>query len=249
MELNIIFGIIGFFVGILLNVLADDLPARESPSAPRCPQCRQAFEPLRWSALIRQLQGGRCRNCEEPVGKRHMLVELLTPVIFAFLPTLISRPADLLFGALYVSILILIIIIDLEHRLILHVVTIPSTLLALVGSYFISNNNPLLALIGAVLGFLVFFVLYWLGRQLFGPGALGFGDVTLSMTMGAMVGFPYIVFALVIGIILGGLISFTLIVSGRLSMRSYVAYGPFLALAGIIMVVWGEQILSWYVAG
>jgi leader peptidase (prepilin peptidase)/N-methyltransferase len=66
------------------------------------------------------------------------------------------------------------------------------------------------------------------------------------MTLGAMLGFPYVVFALVLGIMLGGLISFGLIVSGRLSMRSYVAYGPFLAMAGIITVVWGQQILSWY---
>jgi leader peptidase (prepilin peptidase)/N-methyltransferase len=104
-----------------------------------------------------------------------------------------------------------------------------------------------LAVLGAGVGFGVFFALYWLGRRLFGPGALGFGDVMLSAMMGAMLGFPYIVFALVIGILLGGAISLLLILVRRLSMQSYVAYGPFLAMAGIITVVWGEQILAWYV--
>lgn len=249
MLLNVLFALAGLIVGAILNVLADNLPARERPSVPHCPECDHRFGPRRWFALARLLPGGRCPHCSAAVDRRHVLVELITAVIFGLLPSLVSRPVDLFFSTAYVAILILIIVIDLEHRLILHKVTFPSTLLALVGSLFISNNSLLLALLGAVLGFVIFYCLYWLGRQLFGPGALGFGDVTLSMTLGAMVGFPYIVFALVMGIMLGGLISFGLIVTGRLSMRSYVAYGPFLAMAGIITVLWGEQILSWYVAG
>lgn len=249
MILNIIFAIIGLIVGGILNSLADDLPARKPPSRPHCPQCKQPFAVGRWLALARLLRGGRCPHCGAPVGRRYILVETVTPLLFALLPSLIPDPVDLFFAATYVAILILIIVIDLEHRLILHKVTFPSTLLALAGSYFVSNNSLPLALIGAALGFIIFFGLYWLGTRLFGPGALGFGDVTLSMTLGAMVGFPYVVFALVIGIMLGGLISFGLIISGRLSMRSYVAYGPFLAMAGIITVLWGERILSWYVAG
>lgn len=249
MVINFLFALIGLLVGGLLNLLADDLPARVSPSMPHCPSCKRQFGPRRWLALARLLPGGDCPQCGATVDRRHVLVEIVTVVIFAFLPSLVTTPVDLLFSTVYVAILILIIVIDLEHRLILHKVTFPSTLLALVGSLFISNTSPLLALLGAVLGFVVFYCLYWLGKQLFGPGALGFGDVTLSMTLGAMVGFPYIVFALVMGIMLGGLISFGLIITGRISMRSYVAYGPFLAMAGIITVLWGEQILSWYVAG
>lgn len=247
MWLNLIFALIGLLIGGLINALADDLPLRLDPSMPHCMQCGRRYGPSRWLALGRLAQGGRCPQCGAQVKGRYILVELLTTLIFALLPSLIGRPVDLLFGAAYIAILILIIVVDLEHRLILHKVTLPSTVLALIGSFFISNNNLLLALLGAVSGFIIFFALYWLGKQLFGPGALGFGDVTLSMTLGAMVGFPYVLFALIMGIILGGIISFGLIVSGRLSMRSYVAYGPFLAMAGIITVVWGEQILSWYI--
>jgi len=249
MVLNLIFALAGLVVGALLNVLADDLPARVGPSAPHCPQCKHRYDVSRWLAIGRALRGGRCPQCGTPVGRRYILAEVVTALIFAFLPSLIANPIDLIFAAAYVAILILIIIIDLEHRLILHKVTFPSTLLALAGSLVISNNSLLQALLGAIFGFVIFYGLYWLGKQLFGPGALGFGDVTLSMTLGAMVGFPYVLFALIIGIMLGGLISFGLIASGRLTMRSYVAYGPFLAMAGIITVLWGEQILAWYVVG
>lgn len=244
--LNLSFALLGLLVGGVINVLADDLPARVSPARPHCPQCGYVYGPGGWLALARRLRGGHCPQCGLATRRRALLVEIATPLIFALLPSLISGPLDLLFGSLYIAILILVIVVDLEHRLILHVVTVPGTLLALVGSAFISSNAPLLALAGAFVGFVTFLGLYWLGRRLFGPGALGFGDVMLSTMMGAMVGFPYIVFALVIGVLLGGLISFTLIASRRLSMRSYVAYGPFLAMAGIITVVWGEQLLLWY---
>ncbi|HSM55506.1 MAG TPA: A24 family peptidase [Candidatus Sulfomarinibacteraceae bacterium] len=247
--LSVLFATIGFLAAIIINVLADDLPARERPARPRCVHCGRAYRLAEWSALARRLVGGgRCAQCDLATRPRALLVEIVTPLMFAALPLLIGRPADLIFAALYVAILILIIVIDIEHRLILHVVTLPSTLLALVGSFFISSNAPLYAVAGAAFGFAAFFFLYWLGRRLFGPGALGFGDVTLSMTMGAMLGFPYIVFALVIGVLLGGLISLALIVTGRLTLRSSVAYGPFLAMAGIITVLWGEQILKWYIS-
>lgn len=244
--LNLFFALIGLLVGGMINVLADDLPARLSPARPHCPQCGHVYGPSGWLALARRLRGGRCPQCGLETRRRALLVEIVTPLTFALLPSLINEPVDLLFGSLYIAILILVIVVDLEHRLILHVVTVPGTVLALVGSAFVSSNAPLLALLGAIFGFFTFLGLYWLGRRLFGPGALGFGDVMLSTMMGAMVGFPYIVFALVIGVLLGGMISFGLIASRRLSMRSYVAYGPFLAMAGIITVVWGDQLLSWY---
>lgn len=247
MLLNLVFAVIGLLTGALINALADDLPLRQNPSVPHCMACGHRYGPGRWLALGRLLLGNSCPQCGAVLKPRYPIVEILTTVIFTVLPSLLSEPADLLFGAAYIAILILIIVVDLEHRLILHKVTFPSTALALIGSLFISNNSLTLALLGAVAGFVIFYALYWLGKQLFGPGALGFGDVTLSMTLGAMVGFPYVLFALILGIILGGLISFGLIVSGRLSMRSYVAYGPFLALAGIITVVWGEQMLAWYI--
>jgi leader peptidase (prepilin peptidase)/N-methyltransferase len=180
------------------------------------------------------------------VRRRELWVELGTALIFAALPFLLNRPADLLFAAIYVSLLILVIVTDVEHRLILHAVTFPGILLGLIGSLFVSYNNLSLALLGAATGFVFFFVLYWLGSRILGAGALGFGDVTLATMIGAMTGFPLVILALVLGILLGGLITALLLLTRRLTMRSYVAYGPFLAVAGIAAVVWAEGLLRWY---
>lgn len=246
--LSLLFALIGLVVGAVLNVLADDLPAKAGVHAPHCPQCDYRYGVAGWSALGRVLfHKGQCPQCEFRVRRRAITVEIITPLIFAYLPLILTDWPTLIFVALYVAVLILIIVIDLEHRLILHAVTFPATALALVGSFFVNYTNIWLAILGAVLGFIVFLLFFLLGQFLFGPGALGFGDVTLSMTMGAMLGFPYIIFALVIGIILGGVFSLLLILSRRRSRRSYMAYGPYLALGGLIMAVWGPQLYNWYV--
>lgn len=242
-----LFALLGLLTGGVINMLADQLPARERPGRPRCIQCRYEHRPSGWLAVGRRLWGGgRCPSCSLPTRSRALLVEGINALSFAILPFFVEEPANLLFGALYVAILILVIVTDLEHRLILHAVTVPGTLLALIGSIFISGNSLVFALLGAVVGFAVFFTFFWVGKILFGPGALGFGDVTLSTMLGAMVGFPAIVFALTLGVFLGGILTFLFMVLGRLSLRSHVAYGPYLALAGIVVIIWGEELFNWY---
>lgn len=242
--LSIGFGVIGLLVGSLLNVLADDLPARVRPQIPRCPQCGYRYRPLSWLAISRRFQGGSCPQCGRPTRRRAIYLEVGTALLFAALPWLIQPAINLVVYIIYIAILILIIVIDLEHRLILHVVTFPATALALLASIPLTDNNPFLALAGAAVGFLFFFIAYLIGNKFFGAGALGFGDVTLSMTMGAMLGLQRILFALVLGILLAGIWGLIAVVGGRLGRRSYFPYGPFLAVAGILAIIWGNQIVD-----
>ena len=147
----------------------------------------------------------------------------------------------------YAAVLLLVIVIDIEHRLILHVVTFPTTAFALLASLILTDNSLLSAILGAVVGFGFFYLAYILGRRLFGAGAFGFGDVTLAMTMGAMLGIHRVIFALVLGVLLGGLWSLIGLISGRMNRSSYFAYGPFLAVGGLVTLVWGNAFLEWYI--
>lgn len=244
--LSFVFALMGLFVGGLINVLADDLPARVRPQRPHCPRCGYVYGPIRWLAVGRYIQGGACPNCELPTRRRALRVELSTILVFALLPWLISPVTDLIIYSVYVAVLILIVVIDLEHRLILHVVTFPTTAFALLASFLLTDNTFLSALLGAIVGFLFFYVAYLVGQRLFGPGALGFGDVTMAAMLGAMLGFHRIFFALILAILLGGLWSLVGILSGRISRNTYFAYGPFLAVAGALAIVWGQAVMDWY---
>ena len=243
-----ILAICGLLVGGIINGLADDLPERKGVARPRCPHCQTPYTLTAWLGLSRWLlHQKKCPACDKPTHWRYPVVEISTALLWAVVPLVVMDPITVAFTALFIAILLLIIVIDLEHRLILHVVTFPATLLALLSSFVNPDNSPLAALLGAAAGFLIFYLLYLLGTFLFGPGALGFGDVTLAMTMGAMLGLLRIPFALIIGILLGGVISILLLLLRRSSARTYLPYGQYLAIGGIIMLIWGNQILDWYI--
>jgi leader peptidase (prepilin peptidase)/N-methyltransferase len=244
---NILFALIGLLVGGLLNVLADDLPARIRPKRPHCPNCDHVYGLTHWLAVSRRLQGGKCPNCELPTRRRAIWLEIGTALVFAALPALIEPGLELIIYTVYAAVLILVIVIDIEHRLILHVVTFPTTVFALIASNFLADNTLIASALGAVVGFVLFYLAYILGRRLFGSGAFGFGDVTLAMTMGAMLGLHRVIFALVLGVLLGGLWSLVGMITGRMTRFSYFAYGPFLAVAGLIMLIWGNAVLQWYI--
>jgi leader peptidase (prepilin peptidase)/N-methyltransferase len=250
--LNLLFALAGLLAGIGINILADNLPERMPPQRPYCLQCGHVYRVSSWLAAGRFLWGARkCPNCGAAIRLRTIAVELVTMVVFALLPSLVPEPVDAVVNAFFVAALILVIIVDLEHRLILNVVTFPLTALALPASIVVSDeqNTLPLALVGAAVGFVLFFGAYWLGHLLFGPGALGYGDVKLAMAMGAMLGFHRIIFALVMAILLGGLVSaLVLVVNRRINRRTFLPYGQYLAIAGIIMLMWGIQIYDWYSA-
>lgn len=243
----LIFALIGLLVGAFINALSDDLPKRESLSRPHCPnpECNHVYAPSRWLGLSRHLLGGACPECGTPTRKRVVLVEVATAVIFTTMPFFFTSPVVLAIYTCYMAILILIIVIDLENRLILNITTYPGTILALLASFVLPHINIWSALVGALIGLFVFLGIYGLAKVTFGPGAIGWGDVMLSMMMGAMLGVPDILGAIVIAIIMGGVISGFLLATHLVSRKTYLPYGQYLAIATMIMLIWGSAINAW----
>jgi leader peptidase (prepilin peptidase)/N-methyltransferase len=143
-----------------------------------------------------------------------------------------------LIASFYIIVLLLIMVIDLQQRRILNEIALPATLVALAISLAFGRETFFLALLGALIGFLFFYALFWLGGRLYGPGALGFGDVKLAMLLGAMLGLQHILHTLALGILLAGLAAFLLLFAGRAGRRGTLPYGAFLAAAGIFMLLW-----------
>ena len=219
--LNLIFFVIGLLAAIIINTLADYLPSSHTPLRPQ-------WHTWGWS-----------------VRKRPLLVFVGTAVTFAILPTFLTNWVDVAVNSFHIAVLILIIVTDLEHRLIFNKVIWPATAIALVTSLLVSpeENNLRLALLGAVVGFVIFYVLYWLAQFLYGAERipLGYGDVKLAMLMGAMLGFHRIFFALMLGVLLGGVFSLLLLLTRRVNRDTALPYGQYLALGAIVMLIWGAQ--------
>jgi prepilin signal peptidase PulO-like enzyme (type II secretory pathway) len=219
---------IGLLAGVMINALADYLPSSSTPLWPQ-------WQTWGW---------GR--------RKRPLLVLVSTAVLFFFLPLWLTEPANLAFNSLYIAILILIIVTDLEHKLIFNVVVYPATLISLSGSFFVTpdENTPGLAIAGAIVGLLLFGGLYLLANLLYGRDRipLGLGDVKLAMLLGMMLGFQRIFFCLFWGIVLGGVITLLLLLSRRVSRGTALPYGQYLAVSGIIFLIWGASYAQQFIS-
>ena len=138
----------------------------------------------------------------------------------------------------YMTILFMIIVVDLRRRRILNVIVLPAITLTILYSLTQGTRSFYLTVLGALTGYLFFYLLYWLGKRLYGPGALGFGDVKLAMLLGAMLGLQQILLTLALGLLIGGVTAVILLFTNRrFHPKSSLPYGAFLAGAGIIMLV------------
>jgi prepilin signal peptidase PulO-like enzyme (type II secretory pathway) len=126
------------------------------------------------------------------------------------------------------------------------VVTYPAILFAFVASFFTPGMRWDYALLGGAVGFVFFFLAALVGNALFGSGALGGGDVKLAAFVGLITGFPLVIEALVLTILLGGAVSFLLLVTGIRGRRDPIPYGPFLVAGAVITLLWGYPIAEWF---
>ena len=257
----ILAGVLGWLLGVLVNALSDSLPEIDrTPYLPRCQSCTAPWPVVAWSGILALLSGRwRCSYCRHSRSYRAVWVE-----VFAILGSLAIAQwsvSELMFlAALGIGVIyLLIVVIDIEHRLILHVVTIPSMAIILLLSTLDPRIGWKRAIIGALLGFILFFGLYLLGGlfakwvshrrgESLDEVPFGFGDVTLATLIGITVGFPGVIEALLRGILYAGAFSILYILYLYLKKR-YTAfipipYGPFLVIGCLYVYFAGWSALE-----
>ena len=245
--MTVIFVLLGLLVGGLTNQLGSDLPARRSLTRPHCPYCGRVRPWWQWLSLPACLIGrSGCPHCGAPIGLRHPLAEIGLAVVYGYLWIVLGPSVKLILYLLYSTIFALILITDVERRLILNVVMYPSILLAIVASFFTPEMAWWSALAGGATGFVVFLVAALVGNMLFGSGALGGGDVKLAAFVGLITGFPLVIEALVLTILIGAAVSLILLVTRVRRLRDPIPYGPFLIAGAVITLLWGYPIAAWF---
>ena len=252
--LTVAAGILGLAIGSFLNVCIDRLPRGESIVTRRsyCEACGRRLPPGDLVPVLSYLVlRGRCRSCGAHIPLRVLIVELLTGIAFAAIVFTYSLTPVGLLLLLYTCILVVVFFTDLEQGLILNIVVYPSIIIALLAAltvepWWLGRIGPIplvSAALGAVTGFVFLFVVAVASR-----GGMGWGDVKFAAFMGAAVGFPLILVALFTGIVVGGATGAVLLLSGRKSRRQAIPFGPFLAIGTMVTLLWGQQMLEWYLA-
>jgi leader peptidase (prepilin peptidase)/N-methyltransferase len=251
----LLYALLGLVVGALINLCADQLPRwRRLRRPPFCPYCDEPRPAWAWIGTLAYLRfKPECQNCAAPISWRHPLVELGTAGLFAFLWYRYGQgdqTAFLVPYTVYSAIFVLVLIIDLEHKLILNVVMYPAWALALLGSFLLPGPYFYrLALLGGAVGFGILYLIYLLG-ELFVKAmskmrgkplnavAFGYGDVRLGAFIGFVLGFPTVLNAILIAILLGGLGGLVFwfvraLIQRRYSLFTAIPYGPFLVISAM----------------
>ena len=233
-------------------------PAKYNLVTPRsaCPHCGAAIRAHQNIPVVSWLLlGGKCASCKARISPRYPLVELVT--------ALLSAAVVWHFGfhwqsvaALFVTwALVALTVIDLDHQILPDIITLPLLWLGLLASLAWHAGlappiptDPHSAVIGAVAGYLSLWSVYWAFKLLTGKEGMGYGDFKLFGALGAWMGWQMLPLILLLSAFAGAVVGIALIVVRGRDRNIPIPFGPYLAAAGWIAMLWGPQIVGGYLS-
>ncbi|NQT50053.1 prepilin peptidase [Candidatus Kuenenbacteria bacterium] len=250
--------VIGLCIGSFLNVVICRLPEKESivKSRSNCPHCKENLKAQDLIPLLSFLiLKGKCRQCKKKISWQYPLVEFATAALFVFLAwhyNLAGNLANPFFyrDLIFVVGLVVIFTTDLRFYLILDAVSLPLAVFAFIINFFLLSNSTnyleiaINLIIAGIIGAGFFWIQYYFSKGKW----VGGGDIRLGMAMGFILGWPNVLVALLMAYIGGAIISLILLATKVKKMKSQVPFGVFLTAATFIVLIWGNQILDWYLS-
>ncbi|MGE4349576.1 MAG: A24 family peptidase [Candidatus Berkiella sp.] len=214
-----------------------------------CPTCKHTVRAVDNIPILSYLfLGGKCRNCQTPISIRYPLIEILTAVLSIFTAYHFGLTIQLFPALLFTWALIALTMIDYDQQILPDNITLPFLWLGLLLN--LQNLYCTLpeAILGASLGYITLWSLYWIFKLTTGKEGMGYGDFKLLAMLGAWIGIkgllPIILFSSLIGAILG----ITLVLLKKHQKDVPIPFGPFLASAGWIVFLYGDKITNYYFA-
>ena|SRR6266498_391250 len=236
---------LGLIIGSFCNVVIYRLPFSESIITPGS-HCRLCSAPLRpWDniPLVSYfLLKGRCRVCKERISPRYPCVELASGALYVLLWYRFELSILFVVYALLTSCLLVVALIDFDHRIIPNAITLPGMLIGLGLSPWALPITPLASLIGLLAGGLFFYVV-----ALVSQGGMGGGDIKLIAMIGAFLGWQGTCFTILMGALMGSVVGLGLILLGKKGRKDKVPFGPFLSFAAILFTLVGRDLIRWYI--
>lgn len=234
--------VFGAAVGSVLALLAERVPTYKPPLAwPYCAECGHRLPVVYLIPFLgHSLQRGRCRHCLSVLPWRVPIVQVVTATLFAIFAHNDQPAVQLVFALVHLSILVLITLIDLEHQLILNRVVYPAMAVALVSTFVVPQRPVTNTLLGGLVGFSLFFLLVFVY-----PAGMGMGDARLAAYIGLILGLPQLIIALILTALLAGMTAIALLATGVKGRKDAMAFGPFLAVGAVVMMLYGDRVLRW----
>jgi leader peptidase (prepilin peptidase)/N-methyltransferase len=236
--------VFGLIVGSFCNVIIYRLPLGNSIITPGS-QCRSCGNPIRpWDnipILSYFLLNGRCRFCREPISVRYPIVEFTSGILFIVLYLKFGLSILFVIYALMASTLLVIALIDLDHKIIPNVITLPGLIVGLILSLRFLPITPLTSLLGVLIGGTLFYLI-----ALVSKGGMGGGDIKLIAMIGAFLGWHGTLFTIFSSALLGAVVGISLMLLGKKGRKDKLPFGPFLSFGAILFMLSGDDLVRWY---
>ena len=244
----VLLGALGLVVGSFLNVCIYRLPRGESIAYPasHCTACGRA---LRWYENVPVLGWvalrGRCRTCGESISWMYPAVEVATPALFLLQYGLLGWQPLLAVRLLFTCAMIVLFVIDLQHRVLPNVITLPGVGVGFAASLVLEPGWRD-ALIGVVIGGGVLLLVAEAYYRIRGEEGLGMGDVKMLAMIGAFLGWQLMSLTLLFASLVGSVVGVAMMAARAGDSRYALPLGTFLAIASIVVTVIGDPFITWY---
>jgi leader peptidase (prepilin peptidase)/N-methyltransferase len=273
--LSALVGMIGLLVGSFLNVVIyrlpimmrrdwrsecaeylqielDDSDNDEKPfnlvlPLSRCSECKTPIKPYQNVPVISYvLLRGRCGQCRHPISIRYPAIEVLTMVLSITVAWHLGYTLQTVFALLLTWALIALSFIDIDQQLLPDSITLPLLWLGLLLSVFNIFIDAPTSIIGACAGYLILWSVYHLFKLAFGKEGMGYGDFKLLALLGAWLGWQALPMIILLSSLVGAIIGSAMIIFGNRDRNTPIPFGPYLAAAGWIALLWGKPINQLY---
>ena len=233
----------------LLEVDKDKEDERLTLATPNshCPQCKAPVKPWQNIPVISYLLlRGKCGNCATPISLRYPVIEAISGLLIVVVGYYFGASWQLVGAMLLTWALITLTMIDFDHQLLPDDITLPLLWLGLafnVSGTFASLQD---AVLGAIFGYLILWSVYWLFKLVTGKEGMGYGDFKLLAALGAWLGWQVLPVIILLSSLVGAVVGITLMIVKRRGREIPIPFGPYLAAAGWISLIWGDKLLQTY---
>ena len=212
-----------------------------------CPKCKTAIKPWQNIPIISWLiLKGKCASCSNPISIRYPAVEAVTALLSLVVAYTFGATEQALLYIVITWALVALTFIDIDHMLLPDQLTLPLVWLALIAAVAGITITPSDAIMGAAFGYLSLWSVFWLFKLLTGKEGMGFGDFKLLALFGTLLGWQSLLTIILLSSVVGAIIGIALLSIQGKDKATPIPFGPYLAIAGWITLLWGNHLESAY---
>jgi len=212
-----------------------------------CPKCKTAIKPWQNIPIISWIVlKGKCANCSNPISARYPIVEAINALLSLVIAYTFGATEHAFLYIFVTWILVALTFIDIDHMLLPDQLTLPLVWLALIAAVMGITISPGDAIVGAACGYLSLWSVFWLFKLLTGKEGMGYGDFKLLAVFGALLGWQSLLTIILLSSVVGAIIGIALLSIQGKDKATPIPFGPYLAIAGWITLLWGAQIQAAY---